>query len=66
VLDGEGNPFPQSISFTGEFLDEKGEKFPMDDPESLVIPGFIYRTMITVEELPHSLLITDGQVVKVK
>ena len=66
VLDGEGNPFPQSISFTGEFLDEKGEKFPMDDPESLVIPGFIYRTMITVEELPHSLLITDGQVAKVQ
>lgn len=66
VLDGEGKPFPTGISFTSECLDEKGEKFPMDDPANLVIPGFIYRTMITVEELPHSLLITDGQVAKVQ
>ncbi len=58
VLDEQGNPFPTGMSLTGEYLDESGQPLEWISEEKL--EGIQFQMMISVDELPQSMTVTDG------
>lgn len=63
VLDDQGGRYPTGLSLTGEILNGNGERFPHDTaPEDVVFSSMQYMLMISADELPERLIVTDGSV----
>lgn len=61
VLDEQGNPYPTGISLTAEILNGNGDRFPVEvSPEEVEFTSLQYMLMISADELPDSLIVTDG------
>lgn len=56
VLDAQGNQYPMGLSLTGEYLDGNGQT--IDDDTTL--DEVQYMLMISIEQLPESMIVTDG------
>lgn len=62
VLDANGQRFPTGLSLTGEYLDGDDRVLHTQDRASEQHDAFQYMMMITVDELPESMIVTDGSV----
>lgn len=61
VLNENGMPYPTGISLSAELLNADGDPFPYEVPQDEVELGaFQYMIMISADNLPETLLITDG------
>ena len=62
VLDGEENRLPTGMSLTAEILDAEGNPFPIEvPPEEIELNSFQYMCMMTLDELPEKLMVSDGE-----
>lgn len=63
VLDANGNRFPTGASLTGELLDENGQPlYDQYETDDTPLGAFQYLLMISVDELPATMIVTDGTV----
>lgn len=63
VLDAEGNRFPTGASLTGELLDENGQSlYDQYETDETPLGAFQYLLMISADELPATMTVTDGTV----
>ena len=62
MLDENGNRFPTGMSLSGEWLDGQGNPFPSEvPPEEVELETFRLMRMISVDELPEGMIVTDGE-----
>lgn len=61
VLDAQGNRFTTGLSMTSEITDSEGRAL-WQIPAEEKLDSILYQKMITVDELPESMLVTNGTV----
>lgn len=59
VLDEQGEPYPIGVSLSGEFLDGDGQTIAWEEMQSRKLESMQYMLMISADELPESLVVTD-------
>lgn len=62
VLNEKGVRFPTGLSLTREYLDGQGKKLDGNTSAHMLLEEMQYMLMITADELPQTMMITDGQV----
>ncbi len=59
VLDEQGEPYPIGVSLSGEFLDGDGQTIAWEEMQNRKLESMQYMLMISADELPESLAVTD-------
>lgn len=63
LLTADGQRYPVGMNLTAELLDAEGNPFPIEvPPQEIELKAFQYMRMITAEELPERLLVSDGKI----
>ena len=63
LMTEDGQHYPVGMSLTAELLNSEGAPFPIDVPsQEIELSTFQYMRMISLEELPERMLVSDGTI----